>query len=255
MNKMTKKILLLLSLTLLSPLSSAAFKYETLSALQMETWRVRMGFHQLAVRGNAPQDLEALENVIAEGKGLVDELGEQAGTPAEKDTASEVVTLWSALSERAIDNPLASLGYADFNAFSEINSLTVDLNNELKKSLAAAETGPHDELLQLGVELLRMSSEYLALSTFPSAGINTGTKEEAMAFSSDAMAFEMHMAELEQKRSAEPDVKRMLATLKMRWTFIKGAIPQLDDPDAARVPLLFYRYSSQTAEDLLSSMD
>jgi hypothetical protein len=251
---MTKRILILLSLTLLSPLASAAFKYETLSALQMETWRVRMGFHQLAVRGNAPQDLDALEDVIAEGSGLVDELGQQASNAAEKDSAAEVVKLWSALSDRAVDNPLASLGYADFNAFSEINSLTVDLHNELQKNLTSAEKGGHDELLQLGVALLRMSSEYLALSTFPSAGINTGTKQDAMAFSSDAMAFEMHMAELEKKRSAEPDVKRLLATLKMRWTFIKGAIPQLDDPNAARVPLLFYRYSSQTAEDLLASM-
>ncbi|MBQ0753331.1 MAG: hypothetical protein KBT87_08585 [Gammaproteobacteria bacterium] len=251
---MTKRILILLSLTLLSPLASAAFKYETLSALQMETWRVRMGFHQLAVRGNAPQDLDALEDVIAEGSGLVDELGQQASNATEKDSAAEVVKLWSALSDRAVDNPLASLGYADFNAFSEINSLTVDLHNELQKNLTSAEKGGHDELLQLGVALLRMSSEYLALSTFPSAGINTGTKQDAMAFSSDAMAFEMHMAELEKKRSAEPDVKRLLATLKMRWTFIKGAIPQLDDPNAARVPLLFYRYSSQTAEDLLASM-
>jgi hypothetical protein len=213
-----------------------------------------MGFHQLAVRGNAPQDLDALEVVIAEGSGLVDELGQQASNAAEKDSAAEVVKLWSALSDRAVDNPLASLGYADFNAFSEINSLTVDLHNELQKNLTSAEKGGHDELLQLGVALLRMSSEYLALSTFPSAGINTGTKQDAMAFSSDAMAFEMHMAELEKKRSAEPDVKRLLATLKMRWTFIKGAIPQLDDPNAARVPLLFYRYSSQTAEDLLASM-
>lgn len=251
---MTKRILILLSLTLLSPLASAAFKYETLSALQMETWRVRMGFHQLAVRGNAPQDLSALENVIAEGRGLVDELEQQASTPAEKDVVTEVMTLWSALSGRAVDNPLALLGYADFNALSEINSLTIDLHNELQKSLASSEEGPHDELLQLGVALLKMSSEYLALSTFPSAGINTGTEEEAMAFSSDAMKFEMHMAELEKKRAAEPEVKRLLATLKMRWAFIKGAIPQLDDPNAARVPLLFYRYSSQTAEDLLASM-
>lgn len=252
---MTKKILLLLSLAILSPLSSAAFKYETLSALQMETWRVRMGFHQLAVRGNAPQDLDALKEVIAEGKGLVDALGQQASTSADKEVASEVVTLWSALSDRAVDNPLASLGYADFNAFSEINSLTIDLHNELQKNLLSAERGAHDELLQLGVELLRMSSEYLALSTFPSAGINTGTQQDAMAFSSDAMAFEMRMTELEKKRSAEPDVKRLLAALKMRWTFIKGAIPQLDDPNAARVPLLFYRYSSQTAKDLLASMN
>lgn len=214
---------------------------------------MRMGFHQLAVRGNAPQDLESLEYVIASGEGLVEQLTAEASTGDEQNTVSEVTTLWDALAKRAIDNPLASLGYADFNAFSEINSLTIDLQTELERNLSAAEKGDHDELLQLGVELLRMSSEYLALSTFPSAGINTGTKEDAMPFSSDAMDFEMHMNDLEKKH-ADPDVQRMLATLKMRWTFIKGAIPQLDDPNATRVPLLFYRYSSQTAEDLLSSM-
>ena len=73
-----------------------------------------------------------------------------------------------------------------------------------------------------------------------------------MAFSREAMEFEMNLTALEKSGTGGDAAKRTLGTLKTRWAFIKGAIPQLDDPSAAKVPLLFYRYSSQTAEDLLA---
>ena len=230
----------------------AGFKVETLSALQMETWRVRMGFHQLAVRGNAPEDLDSLETVIHEGSEILKLLEVEAVTTSEKEAHSELLALWDALGKRAVDNPLAAVGYADFNAFSEINSLTLDLINELQSNMKAATPGENDELIALGSKLLKISSEYIALSTFPSAGINTGTQEEAMAFSQEAMEFEMKLTALEKSGAGGDAAKRTLGTLKTRWAFIKGAIPQLDDPSAAKVPLLFYRYSSQTAEDLLA---
>mgnify|MGYP006959961844 CR=1 FL=1 len=72
-----------------------------------------------------------------------------------------------------------------------------------------------------------------------------------MAFSVESFDFEQQMSELEASGAGSDAAKRMLATLKTRWSFIRGAIPQLDDPNASRVPLLFYRYSTQTAEDLL----
>ncbi len=229
----------------------AEFKAETLYAMQMESWRVRMGFHQLAVRGNAPQDLDALEQVLHQGEGLISLLEADAVTSSEKDTVNELRALWSSLGQRALNNPLAAVGYADFNAFSEINSLTLDTHRLLQREIATAKVGADDGLYALGVQLLKMSSEYLALATFPSAGINTGTNEEPMAFSAESFAFEQQMRDLEESGTGGDAAARMLATLKTRWTFIKGAIPQLDDPDAARVPLLFYRYSSQTADDLL----
>jgi len=229
----------------------AEFRVETLYAMQMETWRVRMGFHQLAVRGNAPQDLDALEQVLHQGQGLISTLEADAVTTSEKDTVNEMRALWSALGTRAMDNPLAAVGYADFNAFSEINSLTLDADRLLQREVNTARAGANDGLFALGAQLLKLSSEYLALATFPSAGINTGTNEEPLAFSAESFAFEQQMNELEQSGTGGDAAARMLGTLKTRWSFIKGAIPQLDDPDAARVPLLFYRYSSQTADDLL----
>lgn len=232
----------------------AAFKVETLTALQMEAWRARMGFHQLAVRGNAPEDLEALEAVLAEGEGLVERLATEADGTAQQEVVGEIRALWQAIAARAVDNPLASVGYADFNAFAEINSLTLDMVSELGRHVDDAEKGGNDALIQLGAGLLRISSEYLALATFPSAGINSGTQAAPMAFMEEAMMLERDMDTLE-KQASNDAVKRMLGTLKTRWTFIRGAIPQLDDPDAAKVPLLFYRYSSQTADDLLLMLE
>lgn len=250
---MLKRIIACIAVLVVSAPALASFRVDTLTAMQMEAWRARMGFHQLAVRGNAPEDLDALENVIAQGNELIAALSSQAVTTSEKDAVSEINALWEAIATRAVDNPLASVGYADFNAVAEINSLTLDLHRELASHLVGAEKGANDALMKLGVDLLRISSEYLALATFPSAGINAGTQETAMPFMEEAMSFEEDMDKLE-KQAANDQVKRMLATLKMRWTFIRGAIPQLDDPDAAKVPLLFYRYSSQTADDLIGML-
>lgn len=250
---MLKRIVTCIAMFVLSAPALASFRVDTLTAMQMEAWRARMGFHQLAVRGNAPEDLDALEGVVAQGNDLIEQLSSQAVTTSEKDAVTEIDALWEAIAARAVDNPLASVGYADFNAFAEINSLTLDLHRELASHLVGAEKGANDALMKLGVDLLRMSSEYLALATFPSAGINAGTQETAMPFMQEAMTFEEDMDKLE-KEAANDEVKRMLSTLKMRWTFIRGAIPQLDDPDAAKVPLLFYRYSSQTADDLIDML-
>ena len=250
---MLKRIVTCIAMFVLSAPALASFRVDTLTAMQMEAWRARMGFHQLAVRGNAPEDLDALEGVIAQGGELISDLSSQAVTSTEKDAVTEIRALWEVIAARAVDNPLASVGYADFNAFAEINSLTLDLHRELASHLVGAEKGANDALMKLGVDLLRISSEYLALATFPSAGINAGTQETAMPFMQEAMTFEEDMDKLE-KQAANDQVKRMLATLKMRWTFIRGAIPQLDDPNAAKVPLLFYRYSSQTADDLVDML-
>ena len=230
----------------------AAFKMQTLSAMQMEAWRVRMSFHQLAVRGNAPQDLDTLEKVLHQGDELLDKLGAQAVTSAERDTVAQLHSQWQALGQRARNNPLASLGYADFNAFTAINRQTLEMERLLQHNMTAAASGTDDALMRLGVRLLKLSSEYLALATFPSAGINTGTQEAPMAFSEQAMALEQQLQALEEGGGSSDQAVRMLTTLKTRWAFIKGAIPKLDDPNAARVPLLFYRYSSQTADDLLA---
>lgn len=250
---MLKKNLACFAVFVLSAPALAEFRVDTLTAMQMEAWHARMGFHQLAVRGNAPEDLDALESVIAQGEELIGKLQAQAVTSSDKDAVDEIDALWEAIAVRAVDNPLASVGYADFNAFAEINSLTLDLHRELASHLVGAETGSNDELMRLGVDLLRLSSEYLALAAFPSAGINSGTQEPALPFMQAAMALEQDMDKLE-KEASNDEVRRMLSTLKMRWAFIRGAIPEMDNPDSARVPLLFYRYSSQTANDLIEML-
>ena len=170
----------------------------------------------------------------------------------EADTVAELDELWAMLGKRALDNPLASVGYADFNAFSDINSLTLDIVGLLQRQKNSAASGGKDLLYELGAQLLKISSEYIALATFPSAGINTGTRAEPMDFAEEAIKMEKQIAELEASGTGGDAARRMLDTLKTRWSFIKGMIPVLDDPEAGRVPLLFYRYSSQTAEDLLA---
>jgi len=57
---MLKKIFTCIAVFVLSAPAAASFRVDTLTSMQMEAWRARMGFHQLAVRGNATEDLDTL---------------------------------------------------------------------------------------------------------------------------------------------------------------------------------------------------
>ncbi|PKM22343.1 MAG: hypothetical protein CVV10_04755 [Gammaproteobacteria bacterium HGW-Gammaproteobacteria-14] len=243
-----KRMLAVALLVITSAVEAGVAKADLL-LLEMNTWRARMGFHQLSINGNAPDDIRALEQILAAGESQVDVLKANA-TPAQQESVMELEALWAGLDERARDNPLATLGYADFNAFAELNRLVVQVVQLVEKLKEGAVDGPHDGLVGLGVGLQRMASEYLALTAFPSAGINTGTSESAINFSVEAMSFEQGLGEQERKYRNDEVMNRVLTQTRMRWSFIRNAVPEMDDPDSAKVPLLFYRYSSQIADDL-----
>ena len=218
--------------------------------LELSAWRARAGFHQLSLNGNAAEDIQALEKILSEGATYA----ERIRAAADSDTlpvAGELVSRWQELTVRAQDNPLATLGYADFNAFSELNTLVVEISQQCRQLAGAAASGASDELFAMGVSLQRLASEYLALTAFPSAGINTGTREPAMNFAEEAMRFEQALQAQEARYADDQRVKRMLAQTRTRWSFIRNAVPEMDNPDSAKVPLLFHRYSSQITSDLM----
>jgi len=243
-----KRMLAVALLVITSTVEAGVAKADLL-LLEMNTWRARMGFHQLSINGNAPDDIRSLEQVLAAGDRQIKALKTSA-VPAQQEVVLELEALWTELDERARDNPLATLGYADFNAFAELNRLVIQVVQLTERLKAEAVDGPHDALIGLGVGLQRMASEYLALTAFPSAGINTGTSESAINFSAEAMAFEQGLGAQERKYRNDTTMNRVLTQTRMRWSFIRNAVPEMDDPDSAKVPLLFYRYSSQIADDL-----
>jgi hypothetical protein len=239
------------ALLCLASLAEAQIQRSDLLLLELSAWRARAGFHQLSINGNAPDDMRALQQVLATGTTHVERIRAGAGA-GELESAGALVSLWGELDRRARDNPLATLGYADFNAFSELNTLVVQVREHCQRLAANAAPGSHDALLAMGIGLQRMASEYLALTAFPSAGINTGTSETALNFSAEAMNFERALSEQEQRYRGDDRMSRTLAQTRTRWSFIRNAVPELDDPDAAKVPLLFHRYSSQITQDLFN---
>lgn len=235
----------------ISSLAEAQIARSDALLLELSAWRARAGFHQLSINGNAPEDISVLESILAEGETYA----ERVRATAEGDTlttAGELLALWQDLSARAVDNPLATLGYADFNAFSELNTLVVEISKRCQTLAEAGSAGPRDDLLEMGVGLQRLASEYLALTAFPSAGINTGTTEPSLNFAEEAMAFEHNLEGVEARYKGDERMSRMLAQTRTRWTFIRNAVPELDNPDSAKVPLLFHRYSSQITSDLMA---
>ena len=85
-----------------------------------------MGFHLLSIRGDNPDDREALRILLAEADQRLDGMAAEA-EPANEENIQALGAAWNTLSERALDNPLASLGYADYGAMSEMNTTTLDV--------------------------------------------------------------------------------------------------------------------------------
>lgn len=245
-----KRILAVLLLSITS-LAEAGIARSDALLLELSAWRARAGFHQLSINGNAPEDIAALQGILSDGATFAERIRASADTDT-LTTAGELHGLWQDLSERAMNNPLATLGYADFNAFSELNTLVVAISKHCQQLAQNATPGPQDELFQVGIGLQRMASEYLALTAFPSAGINTGTAETSLNFAEEAMNFERGLEAEEARYRGDEKMARMLSQTRTRWSFIRNAVPELDNPDAAKVPLLFHRYSSQITRDLMA---
>ncbi|MEE4251070.1 MAG: hypothetical protein V2I38_10815 [Alcanivoracaceae bacterium] len=233
----------------MASLAEAQIQRSDVLLMELSAWRARAGFHQLSLNGNAAEDIQALEKILSEGATYAERIRANADSET-LPIVGELVSRWQELSVRALDNPLATLGYADFNAFSELNTLVVDISNQCQKLADGAAPGPQDGLVSMGVNLQRLASEYLALTAFPSAGINTGTSEESMNFAEEAMKFEQSLEAQEARYKDDQQIQRVLAQTRTRWSFIRNAVPERDNPDSAKVPLLFHRYSNQIANDL-----
>ncbi|MDF1822136.1 MAG: hypothetical protein P1U64_11195 [Alcanivoracaceae bacterium] len=248
---MTRFMRCLMAAVFLFPFAARAEWSSTdLLQLQLDAWQARGGFHQLSIRGNAPADISSLQDVLDSGEAHLAVLAETASLESEQTLLLQLRQDWERLARRALDNPLATQGYADYEAFSELNTFTLALHRAIGERLREMPERPMDAMLELAIRLQRISSEYLALTAFPSAGINAGTREEPLDFSSEAMAFEKSLDKLQAQYASNDALSRTLKQVATRWSFIRGAIPALDDPGSAKVPLLFHRYSGDIAADL-----
>lgn len=165
-------------------LTEAAVSAGELATLEADAWRARMGFHLLSIRGDNPDDREALRILLAEADQRLDGMAAEA-EPANEENIQALGAAWNTLSERALDNPLASLGYADYGAMSEMNTTTLDVV-KLAESVRDEQAGPYLDIAELSVAMQRLASEYLALAAFPSAGLPTGTGLEPLDFAMES---------------------------------------------------------------------
>ncbi|MEQ3723685.1 hypothetical protein [Alcanivorax sp.] len=237
---------LVAALLLVSAGTQAAMSATELALVQADAWRVRMGFHLLSIRGDNPEDRVALKALLANGEQQLDALTAQAA-PGEKETATQLDASWEALSDRALDNPLASLGYADYSAMSEINTTTLAVDALVREADAAGDA-TYLDIARLSVAMQRLASEYAALAAFPSAGLKTGTGLQSMNFGAEARAIDESLVSLKGKYAGDAKAREVLAFIDQRWTFVRKSIPGMDDPNTQKIPYLFYRYATQMAE-------
>lgn len=225
--------------------AQGAFPATELAILEADAWRARMGFHLLSIRGDNPQDREALSQLLAQGERRISELKGQT-----KVKASQVGALdeaWLKLSDRALDNPLATLGYADYGAMSEINATTLVVADLVDRA-AAESKDKYLDIADLSVIMQRLASEYLALAAFPSAGLPTGTDLPPMDFAVEAKAIDDKLESLKARYASDPQATEVLEFTLQRWLFVRSAISRMNEVGAQKVPYLFYRYATQVAE-------
>lgn len=213
--------------------------------MEADAWRARMGFHLLSIRGDNPEDRESLRQLLEDGERRVADLKGQARGGEPK--VGELVEAWNDLSRRALDNPLASLGYADYGAMSEMNTTTLAVA-ELAEQAEADGKGKYLDIAELSVSMQRLASEYLALAAFPSAGLPTGTGLPPMDFAIEAKGIDDQLASLKGRYADDAQAREVLAFVEQRWVFVRNTIPRMNENDANKVPYLFYRYASQVAE-------
>ncbi len=246
-NRVKKTLWMTAGLGMLMLVSSAhaAIKATDLAVVEANAWRARMGFHLLAIRGDNPEDREALRVLLEEGKQDTETLKLDA-EPAREQAAAALADAWKTLSVRALDNPLASLGYADYAAMSEMNTTTLAVVEQAEK----AQNGDSDYLniADLSVAMQRVASEYVALAAFPSAGLPTGTGLEPMDFAIEAKQIDDALASLKQQYQSDPQASDALNFISQRWAFVRGSVPKMSDAESNKVPYLFYRYATQVAE-------
>lgn len=225
--------------------ADAAISATDLAVMEANAWRARMGFHLLAIRGDNPEDREALRILLDEGSRDAAAL-QSSAEPANQKAVQDLGSAWQSLAARAMDNPLASLGYADYAAMSEMNTSTLAVV-ELAEA-AGGQAQEYLDIVDLSVAMQRVASEYLALAAFPSAGLPTGTSLEPMDFAIEAKQIDDILAALKQKYQSDAAASEVLAFVGQRWAFVRGTVPKMSDAESNKVPYLFYRYSTQVAE-------
>ena len=238
-------------LCLLGQMAQAELPARALTELQADAWRARTGFHLLSIRGNNPADQNALDELLARGNEKIAAL--KTGTHGEPETqwVAELQAAWVALAKRARNNPLATQGYADYGAMSEINTDTLAVDR-LVRDCKLASASRYQDIYALSVRLQKLASEYLALSAFPSAGLPTGTQQSPMDFAVSAQAIDTRLSSLVDRYRGDKAAEPVVGFIRQRWEFIRGAIPKMNDNGASKIPYLFARYSNQIAEKVES---
>ena len=76
--KTTLRITAIAALLAGASLAEAAVTAGELATLEADAWRARMGFHLLSIRGDNPDDREALRILLAEGNQRLNEMVKEA---------------------------------------------------------------------------------------------------------------------------------------------------------------------------------
>lgn len=249
---MTRAPLLALSclLTLVSAPVSAAFADTDLDRLALKIWQVRAAFHNLTVTMGDPVAEQKLAELIDEAESVMQTVTSHAESDSEQAFIDETAEPWQNFLTLAQDNTIAELGYTDHYTIIDMESAVVALSESLAAQRQQLK-GDSDDLLDIAVDLQRITSEYLFISSSPDGGsatMATSSDGGRLQFVDAVPALDARLKQARADWQGNPDVLRELESVITKWSFIRDSLVKFYEN---AVPFLVKRYSAQMVDSLL----
>ncbi len=240
--KLLSRLMLGLSMLLLSVPGVAAINAQALQQLELDIWSVRSGYYLYSVmEGDKAYEAVLADKITAAERSFNTLKGNAEGSDDEA-LVNALEDHFHNFIELANENTIAELGYTDTHLAIDLNNQAAEIIQLLKEH--KGEGDPND-LLALAIQSQRMTSEYLSLAAAPDGGTSAADGEIRIDFDEAVPEFDELLATLQQKYTDDDAVSRALLQVDRKWRFIRESMVKFYE-DA--VPFLVSRYSEQIVE-------
>lgn len=246
-------VALLLPLLFIAQSGSAAISRLDLDKLAEHVWHIRAAFHTYTVMQGDQEYNDRLEELISDAGALVDDLQASAEPGDEQAFAEQLSETWQRYQKFAESNTVAEMGYNTFYAISDLEKEALAMSR-LIDTRRTGVSSQAEELSDLAVRLLRITSEYMSITSSTDGGglVGTGADEGRLEFVEAVPDFDSRLAAAQKTWADNPDISRELRSVASKWAFIRESLVKFYENS---VPFVVQRYSGQMVDALNNAAD
>lgn len=244
---------LVLPLLLAAQSSSAAISRLDLDQFAEKIWHIRAAFHTYTTMQGDPQYRNRLESLIRNTEALVGDISASAEPGDEQVFTDKLTESWQRYQGFAKANTVAELGRTDHYTIVDLENEALVLS-KLVNTRRDSVTSQEEELADLAVRLLRITSEYMYISSSPDAGgaMGTGAEDGRLEFVEAVPDFDSRLAAAQKVWADHSEISRELRSVASKWAFIRESLVKFYENS---VPYVVQRYSEQMVDSLNTASD